>query len=332
MNKKEFLKIVSQKASEQSVSIEEIYEAYEKGLPKDFQPAISFSIANVLSFLGGGIIVLGLTILATNNWAVLSDAMKIYITLGVAVTLYAIWVLSTVWNKLSVLRYVALFGSGILYPTGLVISLNIANISTSNTEKALIVTGVSGLIYILSLILERHPLLAFYSILNTTLFFYALFAYMLNSLDGAFTSQELTTYLQLFPVAIGSSHLLLASWIQKSKIRRIIPPLLNIAATLQIYIGLFSLTFQYEWLDYVFPLILLGGYMLSVKINNRIVLLGSALFTFLIIFKITAERFSQSLGWPISLVIIGLSLIVIGSGTYYIKKRFVDRKNSEMVK
>lgn len=331
MNKKEFLAIVTQKASDQSVSIEEIYDAYEKGLPKDFQPAISFSIGNVLSFLGGGIIVLGLTILATNNWTELSDAMKIYITLGVAVTLHAIWGLAKTWDKLRVLRYVALFGSGILYPTGLVISLNIASISATNIQKALIVTGVSGLIYLISLILERHPLLAFYGIINTTLFFYALFAYTLNSLDGAFTSQELTTYLLMFPVAIGASHLLLASWIQHSKIKRIIPPLLNIAATLQIYIGLFSLTFRYEWLDYIFPIILLGGYMLSVKINNRIILLGSALFTFMIIFKITAERFSESLGWPISLVIIGISLIIIGSGTYYIKKKFVDRKKSEMV-
>lgn len=331
MNKKEFLALVTQKATEQSVSIEEIYDAYEKGLPKDFQPAISFSIGNVLSFLGGGIIVLGLTILATNNWTDLTDPMKIYITLGVAVILHAIWGLSKTWDKLPVLRYVALFGSGILYPTGLVISLNIANISATNIEKALIITGVSGLIYVISMLLERHPLLAFYGIINTTLFFYAIFAYILNSLEGAFTVEELSTYLQIFPIAVGSSHLFLASWIQNSKIRRIIPPLLNIAATLQIYIGLFSLTFRYNWMDYVFPIILLGGYILSVRINNRIILLGSALFTFLIIFKITAERFSQSLGWPISLVIIGFSLIIIGSGTYYIKKKFVDRKNTEVI-
>lgn len=331
MKKKEFLQLVTDRAADQSVSIEEIYDAYEKGLPKEFQSAISFSIPNVLSFLGGGIIVLGLTILTVNNWVELTDAFKIFVTLGIAVALHIVWGLGKLWDKIPVLRYVSLFASGILYPTGLVISLNIASLTTSNFEKALIVTGVSGLIYLASLILERHPLLAFYSITNLTLFFYSLLAYVLNSLDSAFTTRELTTYLQVFPIVIGTSHLLLANWIQNSSIKRIIPPLLNIAATLQIYIGLFALTFRYEWLDFVFPIILLGGYILSVRINNRIILLGSALFTFMIIFKITAERFSQSLGWPISLVIIGLSLILIGSGTYYIKKKFVDRKSSEMV-
>ena len=145
MKKKEFLKLVTERAADQSVSIEEIYDAYEKGLPKEFQPAISFSIANVLSFLGGGIIVLGLTILAINNWTELTDPMKIYITLGVAVTLHAIWGLSKLWEKLPVLRYVSLFASGILYPTGLVISLNIASLTTTNFEKALIVTSISGI-------------------------------------------------------------------------------------------------------------------------------------------------------------------------------------------
>lgn len=326
MTKKEFLELVTQQSANQNVSIEEIYSAYEAGLPSDFPQAISFTIGNVLSFLGGGIIVLGLTILVGNNWTLLNDPLKILVTLGVAVALHSLWALGVFTKKLPTLSHVALFASGILYPVGLLISLNIANIDLSTLEKTLIISTLTGMVYGVSHLLEKHPLLSFFTIVHATTFFYALFSFRLQQIADGFSSSDLSTYLQIFPVAVGISHLFLASWTENSSIKRFIPPFLTILAVLQIYGSLFSLSFRFNWLDYVFPLVLMLGYYASVYVNNRIILLSSALFTFLIIFKITAERFSESLGWPISLIIIGFSFILIGIGTLYLERNFVDRK------
>ena len=48
------------------------------------------------------------------------------------------------------------------------------------------------------------------------------------------------------------------------------------------------------------------------------------------IMKITAEYFSDSLGWPVSLVLVGFALIAIGYATFMMNQRFMKKVEANL--
>lgn len=68
---------------------------------------------------------------------------------------------------------------------------------------------------------------------------------------------------------------------------------------------------NYMW-EALFPGIALGSVFATFYFNSRAFILWGTLFLMIYILKITGEYFTDSLGWPLALVIAGLSLIGIG--------------------
>ena len=74
-----------------------------------------------------------------------------------------------------------------------------------------------------------------------------------------------------------------------------------------------------------------GVLFLSVALKSRAMLVIGSLYLMGYILKITAEYFSDSLGWPISLVIAGFALIAVGYGTFRINQKYIKIDTASLV-
>ena len=72
-----------------------------------------------------------------------------------------------------------------------------------------------------------------------------------------------------------------------------------------------------------------GGVFLSVYMKSRSVLIASTLFLVAHVVYITSEYFADSLGWPISLVLLGFVFIGLGYGSVTINKKYIKGEREE---
>ncbi len=75
-------------------------------------------------------------------------------------------------------------------------------------------------------------------------------------------------------------------------------------------------------MDVVAILAIFGLFYASVFLKSRAMLVVSALFLIGHTIKLTATYFVGSVGWPISLIIIGFLIIGIGYGTFMLNKKY----------
>jgi hypothetical protein len=65
--------------------------------------------------------------------------------------------------------------------------------------------------------------------------------------------------------------------------------------------------------------------LLSIWLKSKSFLVFGALFLMIYILKITSEYFTNSLGWPLALVLAGLLLIGIGALSVWLNKRYLGK-------
>ena len=82
------------------------------------------------------------------------------------------------------------------------------------------------------------------------------------------------------------------------------------------------------WLFLYFFLVL-GGLFLSIQLKSRGILILSTIFLIIHISYITGEYFADSLGWPISLVILGFIFIGLGYSSFSINKKYLTTIQSK---
>src|SRR5690348_11702079 len=100
--KEELLRSITTFASQHAVTKEEILAAFDSG----YDPATvisanrRLSAAEILTYIGGGIVVLGIAILINQNWQYLNFAVKILVTCGSGVATYFAGFILSKSNKL----------------------------------------------------------------------------------------------------------------------------------------------------------------------------------------------------------------------------------------
>jgi hypothetical protein len=76
------------------------------------------------------------------------------------------------------------------------------------------------------------------------------------------------------------------------------------------------------WQIFYFPIVL-GGLLLSVYMRSPAILAVSTMLLIAHVSYITSEYFADSLGWPISLVILGFAFIALGYASVAINKKYI---------
>jgi len=79
---------------------------------------------------------------------------------------------------------------------------------------------------------------------------------------------------------------------------------------------------QYIFWELIYPALVFGVIFLSIYLKSKSFLVFGAMYIMIYIIKITAEYFTDGLGWPLSLVLMGLALIAIGHVTYSLNRKY----------
>jgi hypothetical protein len=140
--------------------------------------------------------------------------------------------------------------------------------------------------------------------------------------DTAYYSNEFWKYRTL---AIGISYILLGYSFSQSE-RKVLSGVLysfGVIGFLGSAIALqgYKPTQNYFW-ELIFPVLNMVIILISVKLRSKSFLVFGSLFLIGYIIKITSEYFSDSLGWPVALVIAGFGIMGVGYLIVWIRKKY----------
>lgn len=323
MNKEELLRQIKEVSAQKLITKEEIVSAYEEGACSiSGEPKNTKSIAEIISYIGGGIVVLGIAIFIGQHWSVLNVATRILATFGSGIAAYFAGAIFSRYDKFNLPAQVFFLISALTTPVGISIALDNAGWNVGSSAAQSIISGILFFTYFLSYLTFKKNIFTIFNIIFGTWLFFSFTDFIIK---GSFIYHwKFNEYRVL---AAGLSYVLLGyhfSGAQRNALSKwlyAIGILMFLGAALAL--GGWSPKQNIIW-ELLFPGICFGTMFLSVYLKSRSFLVFGALFLVSYFLKITAEYFAKSLGWPLALVLLGLVLILVGYFSFYLNKKYLS--------
>lgn len=323
MNKKELLKELYSKVNAGEISREEVFNnigpsPYKENTgDKKPKKTSHFPVTKMLYILGAAIVIIGIVILVAQIWDDIGSSGRIVVTLGLGLLIAVSGSLLMKQKPNDNIGAIFHFIGGMLIPGGAVVTIFEINQDFVSLWPITLSFGAIFLFYLTLNAIHKHPILTFFTIANGTAFIYLVVEAMV---EGPFYRHEdLYAYLTM---VIGASYLLLAHAFRASWNRRLVETL-NFFGSVGFLGAAFSQVFDSLPWQLSFFLFVLVGLGLSVYMKSRIILIISTLFLIAHISYITSEYFANSLGWPVSLVVLGFIFIGLGYISFNINKKYI---------
>lgn len=326
MNKEELLQELSIRISKGEINREEIASRFNFPLatqtlvtPENSKISTPFSVTKMLYVLGAAIVVIGILIFISQIWNDIGSFGRILVTLGLGFLITAIGSMLLKSKPDQNIGTVFHFIGGILIPGGAMVTLSELNVDFVSLWPVTITFGTIFVFYLLLNFVHKNAILAFFAIANGTAFIYLLVEAIV---DGPFyRHQDLYAYLTMI---IGASYLLLAHAFREGQNKKLIGVLYFFGITG--FLGAaFSQVFDSVLWQMLYFIIVIAGLALSVYMRSRIILIMSTLFLIVHVSYITGKYFAGSIGWPISLVILGFVFIGLGYISVNINKKYITK-------
>lgn len=290
-------------------------------ISSEHKKRFSLNVVNVLYGIGGLIIFAGIVALIVQNWGELPTIARILITLGMAIVLYISSVLFTS-KGYNVLAQILFAVSYVFFPLGIGVSLYEFEVEIGIGGVSFILLCLTLLATISYLILKRMAVNALFAIIFGTSTAYAFLTYALSNasrVDG-----DIYLYLTL---VLGLSHGLLGYVMRPSTDTATsrLGALLYTTGSLGVLIP--ALALGGIW-DVLAVFVIVAVFLLSVYVHSRGMLVLGSVFLIAYLFKITAEYFAGSVGWPVALIFIGIATIAIAIGTFKINQKYFKHAGS----
>jgi hypothetical protein len=342
MDKQEILEIIKQSAKEQAVSLEEISIAYGEGLAQFNNSGIVFSrdmapsapvvpkedaltrrmnFSDILYYVGAFIVFLGITVLLWQNWDELNSFARILATFGAALAAYVTGVLLSRQEKYESVGLAFHFIAALVFPIGIMVIFDSADIEVGTSGIQSWVSIILFSAYLASYWVFRKNVFIIFSIIFGTWFFYAFCNFLFGEIDDF---DKIFEYLTL---AIGICYIFLGYYFSKIDDKKGLKGFLYGFGSLfllgsTLALGGWSPNQNSFW-EIIYPGLIFGMIFLGIYLKSRGMLILSIIYLMIYILKITSEYFTGSLGWPLSLVIVGLALIGSGYYAFYLNKKYL---------
>ena len=279
--------------------------------------SISFSMNKMLYVLGSAVVVIGMIIFFYQVWDELGSFGRIAVTLGLGFLLAAIGSFLLKHKPSDNLGAVFHSIGGLLIPGGAMVTLHEMNIGVDSLWSTTITFGVIFAFYLLINLIHKNAVLTFFAIANGTAFIYLLVESMT---DGAYyTHGDLYAYLTMI---IGISYLFLAQAFRVGWNKTLVGVLCFFGSAY--FLGAaFSRVFDSDIWRMGYFLLVVGGLFLSAYLRSRAILVVSTIFLLAHVSYITSKYFSDSVGWPICLVVLGFLFIGLGYISININKKYI---------
>lgn len=321
MNKQQLLAEISRLSSEGIVSRSDVLHALGSASKADRSLYKQASVADVLYFIGGAIVVIGISVFLWQNWDALNPFARITSTLGSGLAAYVIGMLFGRESKLDTLSQAFFLISAAVIPTGLYVTFHEIGYQTGTSGFHTVISAAMLLMYLASFILSRRTIFLIFTIIFASWFYFALTSFIVG--DNPMFGEKFVEYRVLL---LGLSYMLLGyhwSKTDKSELTGALYGFGSIAFLgAALALGGWSPSQNVFW-ELVFPGLVFLMILLSVDLKSKTFLIFGSIFLMIYILKITSEYFTNSLGWPLALIIAGLALIAVGYLSFHINQKYI---------
>ena len=284
----------------------------------------SSRLLQILSFIGGGIIFLGVAFWIGQEWRHFGSFAKIVSTLGISIGFFVSAVLLGKTEEQSTLSNVFFLLSALLMPLGLGVTYDELDLNLEPYPTATLIALILSGVFFAAYCLFKRNLLLFISIVFVTILFFVCSDWLVQDVPrlAFFDRGEHFTFYRL--MAAGLSWICLGHAFMHSDKRSLTSWLYMFGSFTVLLTGLLLGDWkpnQSAFWEIVYPGLALGFVFLSVHLKSRSFLVFGALGFGAYLCKITAEYFSDSLGWPLALILMGMSLIAIAFAAVCIRNK-----------
>lgn len=323
--KEKILHYIRTLAEQKVVSKEELDAAFDSGsgIKTDVVLTKKLGFSEILYYIGGAIVFLGISILLWQNWSTLGFGTKVLATLGSGIAAYFVGLLFSRDEKTETASSAFYLISALITPMGLWVVFHNAGFDASSYGLQSLISGIMLGTHLLSLFVFRKNIFTLFSILFGTWLFFSLTSFMTGG-GPYFDDWKFYAYRVL---VAGIAYILLGYAFSK-----------NERAPFQGFLyGFGILGFlgaalalggwepkQNVFWELIYPGLVFGTLFFSVHIKSKAFLTWGTLFLMAYILKITSEYFSNGLGWPLALVIAGLAMIGVGYMSLSLKKKYLS--------
>jgi hypothetical protein len=326
-NKNDALQHIRAWAAMRLITRDELNAAFDAGaqLEPDTAELRQPGLTHILSYVGGAIVFLGISVLIWQHWTALSDATKILSTLGSGIAAYLTGVLLSRMERFEITGVAFHFIAALVSPLGLYVTLDVAGLDANSHGIQSLIAGILLTTYLLSYVIARKPLFTLFSIMFGTWLFFSFTSHLVGT-SPAF-GWEFDAYRVL---CIGLVYGLLGYGFADTGQRALTGSLYAFGAFFFLGAALALGDWkphQNQLWELAFPGLVFGVIFLSVHLHSKSFLTFGSIYLMAYLLKITAEYFAESLGWPLALVLTGLGLIAIGYLHVSLRKRFLPHRS-----
>src|ERR1035437_1194618 len=181
--KEEILQYIKTIGEQKIVTKDELDLAYDSGsgIKTDVVLTKKLGIAEILYYIGGVIVFLGISILLWQNWSTLGFGTKVLATLGAGVAAYFVGLLFSRDEKTETVGSTFYLISALVMPLGLYVVFNNAGFDANSYGSQSLISGILFGMYLLSYVVFRKNVFTLFSILFGTWLFFSLTSFMIGS-------------------------------------------------------------------------------------------------------------------------------------------------------
>lgn len=324
MDKQKVLSAITKLVSERALTKDEVLKAYEAGLPKGSHGLRrDIGLSEVLYFIGGIIVFVGIAVLIMQNWDALNPFTRLLTTLGFGVAAYLIGVLLNKEEKYGALGYAFHLIAALVLPMGLAVFMDQMGYQYDTAGSQSLIAGILVGVYLASYFVFKKTIFMFFMIAYATWFFFSFTNFLVDP-NPFITKYHFYEYRFLF---VGLSYLFLGYYFRTTEQKELTGALYGFGNLF--FLGAAFALGGWEpeqnifW-EVLFPGLVFAVLLLSVKLKSKSFLTFGTIFLMAYILKITGEYFSGTLGWPLSLMLCGIALIAIGYYSFTINKKYIE--------
>ena len=326
MNKQELLQELSSRLASGDLTRSELLEAIgpEQSESTTGKSKVTSALSTILYYIGGGVVFLGMIFLIAQEWDQFGTGMKIFVTLGSGIAAFIMGVLFSGQERLGAAGPAFFLIAALLLPLGLLVTYDEAGIDVDRLTAQIQIGGILFAAYLSAYALMRKNVLLTFAFIFGTGLFFSLTDYMTSGVpmidEWSFVNYRILfagLAFMLFGYSfVGTVREPLTGWLYFFGVSGFLGAGLAL--------GEWKPNQNVFW-EAVYPGLVFGIIFLSTYIKSRIFLIFGSIALGAYLTKITAEYFSDSLGWAFSLVLVGFLLMGIAYVAVRVNRRHISQ-------
>jgi len=281
--------------------------------------------SQVLSFIGGGVILLGIVAFIAQIWHDLGAGLRILLTLGSGLVAYASGALLSWSGRVGAAGMGVFLIAALVLPLGMVVTLDEAGMDPESLGlQSLVALALTGAFLVAHLLFKGNSLLV-YTIVYAAWACFAISDFLVGA-DPRFADAEFVAYRVL---ALGLAGMLLGYAFTGTSRQGLAGALYGFGCLgflgAALGLGGWHPSNNAFW-ELVFPGLAFAVVYASIHLKSKVLLTFGSLFLGAYLAKLTGEYFADSLGWPIALMMVGVMLMVLGYVTLRLKRIYLSEE------